>query len=78
MAAFAFVTWVLPRTVLLCIHCRENTAGFWISRSTSRAARCPWCLPCSQQLDPGRCAVIPFSRQATTGPSRAGRQRHES
>jgi hypothetical protein len=52
---------LLPRT-LLCIHCRENIAGFWVSRSTSRVARHPWRLSCGQQLDPGRCAVIPFGR----------------
>lgn len=62
MAAFAFPRRLLPRTVLLCIHCRENTAGFWVSRSTSRVARCPWCLSYGRQLGPGRCAVIPFGR----------------
>jgi hypothetical protein len=61
MAAFTFPPWLLPRTVLLCIHCQENTAGFWVSR-VRPAARRPWCLSCSQQLDPGRCAVIPFRR----------------
>jgi hypothetical protein len=63
MAAFAFPPRPLPRSVLLCIHCRENTAGFWVSWSTSQVARRPWCLPCSQQLDPARSAVIPFCRQ---------------
>jgi hypothetical protein len=61
MADFAFPPHLLPRTVLLCIHCRENTAGFWVSRR-SQLVRRPWCLSCSQQLDPGRCAVIPFGR----------------
>jgi hypothetical protein len=71
MAAFAFAPRLLPRTVLQGIHCQENTAGFWVSRSTSRVARRPWCLPCSQQLDPGRCAV---NRSAARPPRAAWRR----
>jgi hypothetical protein len=62
VAAFAFPPRLLPRTVLLCIRCRENTAGFWVSHSSGQTARRPWCLSCSQQLDPGYCAVMPFGR----------------
>jgi len=50
----------LPRTVQLCIHCRENPARFWVSRQGDRTARRPWCLPCSNGLDLGRCDVIPL------------------
>jgi len=50
----------LPRTVQLCVHCRENQARFWVSRQGDRTARRPWCLPCSNGLDLGRCEVIPL------------------
>jgi len=50
----------LPRTVQLCVHCRENPARFWVSRQGDRTARRPWCLPCSDGLDLGRCDVIPL------------------
>ena len=62
MAAFALPSRLWPHTVLLCIHCQHNAAGFWVSRHTGQAARRPWCLSCSQQLDRVRCAVIPFGR----------------
>jgi hypothetical protein len=52
---------MLPRPVQLCIHCRENPAGFWVSRHDGQVARRPWCLSCCAELDPGRCAVIPFA-----------------
>jgi hypothetical protein len=51
---------LLPRTVQLCIHCRESPAGFWVSRKNGKVARRPWCLSCCQGLDWGRCDVIPF------------------
>jgi hypothetical protein len=51
---------LLPRTVQLCIHCRQNPAGFWVSGHGDRTARRPWCLACCQELDLGCCAVIPF------------------
>jgi hypothetical protein len=44
----------------LCIHCRENPAGFWVSRRGGTVVRRPWCLSCTQVLDRGRCEVIPF------------------
>jgi hypothetical protein len=51
---------LLPRTIQLCIHCRQNPAGFWISRDTGHTVRRPWCLSCCQDLDPGRYHVQPF------------------
>jgi hypothetical protein len=49
------------RTVQLCIHCRENPAGFWVSRGNGQVVRRPWCLSCCQDLDPGLCDVVRFS-----------------
>ena len=51
---------LLPHTIQLCIHCRQNPAGFWVSRTGSQTVRRPWCLSCCQELDPDRCDVIPF------------------
>ena len=51
---------LLPRTIQLCIHCRHNPAGFWVSRSTGQTVRRPWCLSCCQDLDPGCHHVQPF------------------
>lgn len=53
-------TRVKLRTVQLCIHCRANPAGFWVSRRNSKVVRRPWCLSCSQELDPGLCDIVPF------------------
>ena len=50
----------LPRTIQLCVQCRENPARFWVSRQGDRTARRPWCLSCSDGLDLGRCDVIPL------------------
>jgi hypothetical protein len=50
----------LPHTVQLCIHCRQRPAGFWVSPMGAATVRRPWCLSCCQDLDPGRCQVIPF------------------
>jgi hypothetical protein len=50
----------LPHTIQLCIHCRHNPAGFWVSRGSSQTVRRPWCLSCCQNLDPGRYHVQPF------------------
>ena len=52
---------MVPRTVQLCIHCRQSPAGFWVSRKNGTVVRRPWCLSCCQGLDRGRCDVIPFS-----------------
>jgi len=54
------VSGLLPRTIQLCIHCRRNPAGFWVSRDSGQTARRPWCLSCCQNLNPGRCHVQPF------------------
>ena len=51
---------LLPRTIQLCIHCRQNPAGFWVSRENGSVTRRPWCLSCSHQLDRGCYAVTPF------------------
>ena len=53
---------LLPHTIQLCIHCRHNPAGFWVSRNDSRTARRPWCLSCCQELDRDRCDMVPFER----------------
>jgi hypothetical protein len=50
----------LPRTVQFCIHCRQNPAGFWVSRKTAKAVRHPWCLSCCDEPDRGQCDVVPF------------------
>jgi hypothetical protein len=52
---------LLPRTVQLCIHCRESPAGFWVSRKGGKTVRRPWCLSCCDGLDHRSCDVIPFS-----------------
>jgi hypothetical protein len=51
---------LLPRTVQLCIHCRQRPAGFWVSRTGGQTVRRPWCLSCCQELDRDRCDVVPF------------------
>ena len=48
------------RSIQVCIHCRENPAGFWVSRRNSQVVYRPWCLSCCQELDPGLCDVVPF------------------
>jgi hypothetical protein len=49
-----------PRTIHLCIHCRHNPAGFWVSHTSDQTVRRPWCLPCCQNLDRGRYHPNPF------------------
>ena len=34
---------LLPHTIQLCIHCRHNPAGFWVSRNGDQTVRRPWC-----------------------------------
>src|SRR5207245_7562364 len=41
----------LPHTIQLCIHCRENPAGFWVSRTGGKTVHRPWCLSCCEGLD---------------------------
>jgi hypothetical protein len=54
---------LLPHTIQLCIHCRQNPAGFWVSRTSDRTVRRPWCLSCCQDLDPACHHVRPFDLQ---------------
>jgi hypothetical protein len=54
---------LLQHTIHLCIHCRHNPAGFWVSRNDERTARRPWCLSCCQDLDPGSHHIRPFDLQ---------------
>jgi hypothetical protein len=56
-----------PHTLQLCIHCRQNPAGFWVSRNGGLPARRPWCPSCCQGLDPGRSHMIPFEDQGDAG-----------
>jgi hypothetical protein len=51
----------LPRSVQLCIHCRQTAAGFWVSRKNSVVAHRPWCLACCERLDKSRCEIVPFA-----------------
>lgn len=51
---------LLPRTIQLCIHCRQNPAGFWVSRNSGQTVRRPWCLSCCQDLDRRCYHVKPF------------------
>ena len=55
-----FTRGLLPRTVQLCVHCRDNPAGFWVSRKDASVVRRPWCLSCCQVLDPSSCDMTPF------------------
>jgi len=50
----------LPHTIQLCIHCRDNPAGFWVSRTGDKTVRRPWCLSCCEGLDWDRCDMTPF------------------
>jgi hypothetical protein len=50
----------LPHAVQLCTHCRQNPAGFWVSRTGGQTVRRPWCLSCCQRLDRDRCDVTSF------------------
>lgn len=53
---------LLPRTIKICVHCRQNPAGFWLSRTGAAVVRRPWCLSCCQEADLSSCAVTPFAR----------------
>jgi hypothetical protein len=54
---------LLPHTIQLCIHCRQNPAGFWVSRNGDQTVRRPWCLSCCQDLDPACHDIRPFDLQ---------------
>ena len=50
----------LPHTIQLCIHCRENPAGSWVSRM-GRQDGAPALVPVLLRgLDRDRCDMIPF------------------
>jgi hypothetical protein len=51
---------LVPHTIQLCIHCRANPAGFWVSHTTAQTVRRPWCLSCCQHLDPRCYHINPF------------------
>ena len=51
---------LLPHTIQLCVHCRHNPAGFWISHDSDQTVRRPWCLCCCQDLDPACHHIKPF------------------
>ncbi len=51
---------LLPHTIQLCVHCRHNPAGFWVSRTSDQTVRRPWCLSCCQHLDPAGHHITPF------------------
>jgi hypothetical protein len=51
---------LLPHTVHLCMHCRENPAGFWVSHKSAKAVRRPWCLSCCDTLDQDRYDMVRF------------------
>ena len=51
---------LLPHTIQLCIHCRHNPAGFWVSRDSDQTVRRPWCLSCCQDLDAACHHIQPF------------------
>jgi hypothetical protein len=51
---------VRPHTIQLCVHCWQNPAGFWVSRSGDLTVRRPWCLSCCQDLDSARHHIRPF------------------
>jgi hypothetical protein len=56
-----------PHTVQLCLCCRQNPAGFWVSRTSDQTMRRPYCLFCCQRLDQSRYHVIPFDSHSDTG-----------
>jgi hypothetical protein len=49
-----------PRTVQLCVRCRDRVAGFWVSSRDGGVVRRPWCLACCAGLDQTHCGITPF------------------
>ena len=47
-------------TVRLCVHCRQRPAGFWVTRSSDRTVRRPWCLACCTELARADYDMTPF------------------
>ena len=56
-----------PRTMQLCIHCRQRPAGSRASHTTGQTARRLWRLSCCQGLDPGLSHVIPSGGHTGAG-----------
>jgi hypothetical protein len=56
-----------PRTVQLCIHCRQRPAGSWASHTTGLTTRRPWRLSCCRGLDQSRYHTIPFDGHTGVG-----------
>jgi hypothetical protein len=52
----------LPHAIQLCVHCQQNPAGFWVSRTAGKTVRRPLCLSCCEGLDRDRCDMILFER----------------
>ena len=50
----------LTHTIQVCVHCRHNPAGFWVSRNVGQTVRRPWCLSCCHDQDPACYHVQPF------------------
>jgi hypothetical protein len=51
---------LLPHTIQLCIHCRHNPAGFWVSRADGQTVHRPWCLSCCRDLGRACHHIKPF------------------
>jgi hypothetical protein len=51
----------LPHIIQLCVHCRDSSAGFWVSCTGGQTVRRPWCLSCCQALNHERFDVIPLT-----------------
>ncbi len=49
-----------PHMIHLCVHCRQNPAGFWVYGPGARTARRPWCLSCLDGLDCDGTRAVPF------------------
>ena len=58
---------MLPRTIQLCIHCRQRSAGSWASHTTGQTTRRPWRLSRCQDLDQSRYHTIPFDGHTGVG-----------
>ena len=54
-------------TVQLCVHCRLRPAGFWVSRTSDRVVRRPWCLACCEELDLAGCHISAFGAPIGAG-----------
>lgn len=46
--------------IQLCVHCRNNPAGFWVYVTGHETTRRPWCLGCAERLDKAMYTVERF------------------